>query len=134
MTNDVMLRVPFVHSLGPVLEERLRGYARMSLETAPRHAAADGMLHGGVLTTLMDSTLAIALRELRGAGAGRHSSVEMNTTYLGPVVPGQEIVIEGRITHVEAAVAFGEADATLRDTGELVAKARVTFAIQQERS
>jgi len=132
MTDDLMLRVPFVHSLGPVLEERRRGYARMSLETASRHAAQDGKLHGGVLTTLMDSTLAIALRELRGAGASRHSSVEMNATFLVPVVPGQRIVIEGRITHVEPAVAFGEADATLRDTGEVVAKARVTFAIQQD--
>ena len=128
-----MLRAPFVHLLGPVLEERRGGYARMSLQTASRHAAQDGKLHGGVLTTLMDSTLAIALRELRGAGASRHSSVEMNTTFLAPVVPGQPIVIEGRITHIEPSVAFGEADATLRDTGEVVAKARVTFAIQQER-
>ena len=82
----------------------------------------------------MDSTLAIALRELRGDGASRHSSVEMNTTFLAPVVPGQQIVIEGRIVQVEPTVAFGEADATLRDTGEVVAKARVTFAIQQERA
>ena len=132
MTDDLMLRVPFVHSLGAVLEERRGGYARMSLETASRHAAPDGTLHCGVLTTLMDSILAIALRELRGAGASLHSSVEMSTTFLAPVVPGQEIVIEGRITHVEPAVAFGDADATLRDTGEVVAKARVTFAIQQE--
>jgi len=134
MTDDIMLRVPFVHSLGPALEEKRGGYARMSLATGSRHAAQDGMLHGGVLTTLMDSTLAIALRELRGAGATRHSSVEMSTTYLAPVVPEQTIVVEGRIIHVEPAVAFGEADATLRDTGEVVAKARVTFALQQDRA
>jgi uncharacterized protein (TIGR00369 family) len=134
MTDDIMVRVPFVHSLGPKLEERRGGYARMTLATGLRHAGPDGNLHGGVLTTLMDSTLAIALRELRGAGAPRHSSVEMNATYFAPVVPGHGIVIEGRITHVEPAVAFGEADATLRETGELVARARVTFAIQQERA
>jgi acyl-coenzyme A thioesterase PaaI-like protein len=82
----------------------------------------------------MDSATAIALRELRGAGATLHSSIEMNTTYLAPVPPGQEIVIEGRVLQMEPVVAFAEASATLRESGELVATARVTFAIQQERS
>jgi uncharacterized protein (TIGR00369 family) len=133
MTDDIMLRVPFVHSLGPELEERRGGYARMTLETTPRHAGADGKVHGGVLTTLMDSTLAIALGELRG-GVSTHSSVAMNATFLAPVVPGQGVMIEGRIIQMEPAVAFGEADATVRETGELIAKARVTFAIQQVRA
>ena len=128
-----MLRVPFVHSLGPVLEKRRAGYARMSIETGARHAALDEKLHGGVLTTLMDSTLAIALRALRGPGATMHSSVEMNTTFLAPVSPGEPVVIEGRIIELQPAVAFGEADAWLRESGEVVARARVTFAIQQER-
>jgi uncharacterized protein (TIGR00369 family) len=134
MMDDLLLRVPFVHSLGPVLEERRAGYARMSLKASKQHAGRDNTLHGGVLTTLMDSATAIALRELRGAGATLHSSIEMNTTYLAPVPPGQEIVIEGRVLQMEPVVAFAEASATLRESGELVATARVTFAIQQERS
>jgi uncharacterized protein (TIGR00369 family) len=135
MTDDLMLRVPFVHMLGPVLEERRAGYARMVIGTGPRHAAHDGNLHGGVLTTLMDSTLAIALRELRGEGATTlHSSVEMNATFLSPVVPGDRIVIEGNITHAGPAVAFGEATAVSSKTSEPVAQASVTFAIQQEKA
>jgi len=134
MTDDIMLRVPFVHSPGPELEERRSGYARMTLATGPRHAGLDGQLHGGVLTTLMDSTLAIALRELRGEGASRHSSIEMSTTYLSHVAPGDTITIEGSITHVEPTVAFGEAEARRHPDGEPVAKARVTFAIQEERA
>jgi acyl-coenzyme A thioesterase PaaI-like protein len=57
----------------------------------------------------------------------------MSTTFLAPVSPGNAVVIEGRILQMQAAVAFGEADARLRDSGEVVAKARVTFAIQRRR-
>jgi len=41
------------------------------------------------------------------------------------------IVAEGRIIHLEPAVAFGEVDALRQADRELLAKARVTFAIQQ---
>jgi acyl-coenzyme A thioesterase PaaI-like protein len=57
----------------------------------------------------------------------------MNTTFLARVEAGEALVIEGNITQLASAVAFGEATAVRRDSGELVAQARVTFAIQQER-
>jgi acyl-coenzyme A thioesterase PaaI-like protein len=78
----------------------------------------------------MDSTLAIALREMRGGGPTLHSSIEMNASFLGSAIDGEAITVEGRITELQQAVAFGEAEARLAD-GELLAKGRVTFAIQQ---
>ena len=128
-----MVRSRFVHALGADLEETRPGYARMFLRAGPEHAGPGGDVHGGVLTTLLDTVSAIALRELRGQGATLHSSIEMNTSFLAPGRAGDLIVAQGRITQLEAAVAFGEAEARRGADGELLAAARITFAVQQQR-
>jgi acyl-CoA thioesterase len=132
MVDDIMVRSRFVRALGADLEEKTPGSSRMSLLLTDDHAGSDGRAHGGVITTLLDSALAIALRDMRGEGASRHSSVEMNTSFLSAAMPGDRVTVCAEIVQLGQAVAFGEAEAR-RDDGELVAKARVTFAIQQAR-
>jgi len=131
MTEDVMLRNSFARLSGARLKSCEKGSATASVTLRPEHAGANGTAHGGLLTTLMDSSLAIALRELRGEGASLHSSIEMNASFLAEARPGDELTIEARISHLGENVAFGEAQARRRADGELIAIARVTFAIQQ---
>jgi acyl-CoA thioesterase len=128
--DDILVRSRFVAATGARVEEKRPGYARMSVQVRPEHLTARRELHGGVITSLMDSALAVALRELRGDGSSLHSSIEMNASFLSPAGEGRRLTIEGRITDLQAAVAFGEAEARDED-GELLAKGRVTFAIQQ---
>jgi acyl-coenzyme A thioesterase PaaI-like protein len=78
----------------------------------------------------MDSATAIALRELRGEGASLHASVEMNAGFLADAYPGDQILVSGRVSSLEEAVAFGEADVRRQPDGELLATARITFGIQ----
>jgi uncharacterized protein (TIGR00369 family) len=129
MTQDFMLRVPFVNRTGATLVERRHGFSQLALEVSPGHCDRFGFLHGGVATTLMDSACAIALREIRGESATRHASIEMNASFLGQAAPGDNLVVEGRILRLEDRVAFGEA-AMRRGDGELIATARVTFGIE----
>lgn len=77
----------------------------------------------------MDSASAIALRELRGEGSGRHASIEMNASFLGHAVPGDSLLVEARILHMDDGVAFGQADVRRSSDGALLATARVTFGI-----
>jgi len=127
-----MLRSLFVGATGAILEEKRSGFAKMSLVVRADHLGAGDEVHGGVITALMDSTLAIALRELRGEAAGLHSSIEMNAGFLGSGREGDRITVEGEITHMSARVAFGEATVFLQ-SGEVIAKGRVTFALRQAR-
>jgi acyl-CoA thioesterase len=128
-----MLRSRFVGATGASLEERRSGFARMSLVVRPELMGLAGELHGGVLTALMDSTLAVALRELRGEAAGLHSSIEMNASFLGPAREGDMVTVEGEITHLTAGVAFGEVSA-YTESGGIIARGRVTFALQQTKN
>ena len=128
MTNE-RHRSPFSAHIGVEMEELRDGYARLSLVLEPHHTNPNGVMHGGVITTMMDSALGAALGSLRGPEAGRspHATVEMNASFLAGARPGDKIVVEGRVLRLGKSIAFGEAEARRGD--ELIAKGRLTFAI-----
>lgn len=128
---DERRRSPFSAFLGAEMEELREGYARLSLVLEERHTNPNGVMHGGVITTMMDSALGAALGALRGPKARRnpHATVEMNASFLAGARPGDRIVVEGRVLRTGRTIAFGEAEAR-RGDGELIAKGRLTFAIR----
>lgn len=124
---------PFTAYIGGLLEEMSEGYARISLLTGPSHSDALGRIHTGVLTSLMDSAIGIALGNLRGKDSreseGPHATIEMSTSFYGEALPGDELRVEGRVTALSGRIAFGEVETHRESDGELLAKARLTFAI-----
>ncbi len=129
--TDERRRSPFSAHIGAEMEELRDGYARLSLVLESRHTNPNGVMHGGVITTMMDSALGAALGALRGLEAVRaapHATVEMNASFLAGARPGDKIVVEGRVLRLGKSIAFGEAEARKGD--ELIAKGRLTFAIQ----
>ncbi len=131
MTNE-RRRSPFSAHIGAELEELREGYARLSLVLQAHHTNPNGVMHGGVITTMMDSALGAALMAQRGEEASRnpHATVEMNASFLAGARPGDEIVVEGRVLRLGKNIAFGEAEARRRSDGELIAKGRLTFSIR----
>ena len=130
MTDD-RGAAPFTTFIGAEMEELRGGYARLSLVLQPRHTNPNGVMHGGVITTLMDSALGLSLGVLRGEEAFRspHATIDMNAGFLAGARPGDRIVVEGRVIHMGRSIAFGEAEAR-RNDGDLIAKGRLTFAIR----
>ena len=128
--RDERRRSPFSAHIGAEMEEMREGYARLSIVLEPHHTNPNGVMHGGVITTMMDSALGAALGALRGEEAGRnpHATVEMNASFLAGARPGDRIVVEGRVLRLGKTIAFGEAEARRGD--ELIAKGRMTFAIR----
>ena len=121
---------PFVELIGGRLDEWREGYVRMSLTLEPHHTNPNGVMHGGVVTTLMDEALGQVVASVRGpeADAAPHATVEMNASFLAGARPGDRIVVEARVLRLSRRVAFGEAEAT-RGDGEMIAKGRMTFVI-----
>jgi acyl-coenzyme A thioesterase PaaI-like protein len=121
--------------VGALVEDGGEDWVRLSLQTDERHADRWGRIHTGVLTSVMDSVIGIALGRARGeAGRGRpHATIEMNTSFYAQGVPGDHLVSEGRIMQLAELYAFGEVDARRSSDGALLAKARMTFAIPGRR-
>ncbi len=129
--TDERRRSSFSAHIGAEVEELREGYARLSIVLETRHTNPNGVMHGGVITTMMDSALGAALSALRGEEASRspHATVDMNASFLAGARPGDRIVVEGRVLRLGKTIAFGEAEARSKD-GELIAKGRMTFAIR----
>ena len=122
---------PFVELIGGRMEEWREGYVRMSLTLAPHHTNPNGVMHGGVVTTLMDEALGQVVASVRGLEtmfAAPHATVEMSASFLAGARPGDRIEVEARVLRLGRRVAFGEAEAR-RGDGELIAKGRMTFVI-----
>ncbi len=123
---------PFTELIGGRFEEWSEDCVRISLVLEPHHTNPNGVMHGGVITSLMDEALGQVIAAARGLETMQlapHSTVEMNASFLAAARPGDRVVVEGRVLRLGKSIAFGEAEAR-RGDGELIAKGRLTFAIR----
>lgn len=123
---------PFVAAIGACLEEWQEGFIRLSLAIEDRHTNPNGVMHGGVITTLMDEAVGAVIASVRGLdamAAAPHSTVDMNVSFLSAARPGDDLVVEGRALKIGRSVAFAEAEAKRRGEDRLIAKGRFVFVI-----
>jgi uncharacterized protein (TIGR00369 family) len=128
---------PFVALIGARMEEWREGYVRMALTLEEKHTNPNGVMHGGVATSLMDEALGAVIASVRGLdamSAAPHATVDMNVSFLAGPRVGDEIIVEGRALKVGRSVAFGEAEVRRRGRDDLIAKGRFTFVIQAPRN
>lgn len=128
---------PFIDLLGAQLEEWREGYVRMGLRVDDRHTNANGVMHGGVATSLMDEVTGAVIASVRGVEvmyAAPHATVEMSVSFIDGVWPGDALVFEGRATRVGRTVAFSEVTARRRGEEKPVATGKFTYVIQAPRN
>lgn len=111
--NKIGLKLVFEHE-GDI--------CRASFIPGPDHQGWTGVMHGGLLTTLLDEVMAQWLwsRDMPAMTA------EMNTRFVNPVPIGTKLTVESRLVANKRRLFLMEADATLPD-GSLVAKATAKF-------
>ncbi len=136
MSEDAPLYSPFVETVGAELVEWTRGRVRWALTVGPQHTNPGGVMHGGVVATMLDEAVANAVTSLRGREATRpnpHLLLEMNVSFVAAARPGDRLEVEGRVLRLGRQVAFAEAEARRLPGGDLVAKGRFTFLIPDRR-
>ncbi len=98
---------PFEDLLGMSIESAGGGEAILSLPFVVRLAQGGGLLHGGALTTLADTAVAMAIKSLLPAGTA-FATTELTTRFLAPVQSGR-VVARARVTGPEGRTFYGEA-------------------------
>lgn len=102
------------------------GECEIRLPVRSEHLNPGGIVHGGVIATILDAAIGLALRTRLGAGS-QHVTLNLDVHYLGMAREGT-LVARGAAVHSGSRTGFGEA--TLRDdAGRLVAKGSATFMI-----
>jgi acyl-CoA thioesterase len=87
-----------------------------------------GNIHGGVISSMMDSTIAVAINQQLDPGEGA-STVEIKVNYLRPVSKGQ-LWGEGKVIQKGKKIMVGQGEIK-DDEGRMVAFGTATFMIVQ---
>jgi acyl-CoA thioesterase len=120
----------FYGFLGMRLEELGEGTSRFVMPVTPGFFNAGGVVHGGVMASIADASIAAALATLVDHAREIMATVEMKINYIAPV-RGGDIVCEAVIIQKGRSVAVGEA--IVRDgNGKLLAKAMATFMVREK--
>ena len=102
------------------------GTAEVSMPIQPHHLNPYGIVHGGMLSSMADAAIGIALRTRLRPGF-THVTAQLDVHYLSMAKEGT-IVARGKAVHVGNKMGYGEAD-VLDEAGELIARASATFIV-----
>jgi uncharacterized protein (TIGR00369 family) len=129
MTLEFRIHIPFVESLGLQLLRFENGEAEVAVPPRADLVNHLGILHGGVVMTLLDVAMAHAARSLdadhMAAGPGL-VTIEMKTTFMRPGTGRVRAV--GRVLRMTSSIAFCEGS-SYDEAGELTAHATGTFKL-----
>jgi uncharacterized protein (TIGR00369 family) len=117
--------------MGFSLEVLEKGRAVMRMDVRERHKQIHGVVHGGVLATLADTTAALAAYSVLRQGR-ELATIELKINYMLPIADGHAIA-EGRVLRAGRNFIVTECEIRTRK-GELAAKALLTFGAASGKS
>jgi uncharacterized protein (TIGR00369 family) len=102
------------------------GTAEVSLDLEPHHLNPQGIVHGGILATLLDTAIGLAVRtELRPGLT--HRTAQLNVHFLAKGETGRLVGV-GRSLHLGKQMGYGEGE-ILNPDGRLLARGSATFIV-----
>lgn len=140
MADDLQIKVeqarqfmdalPHCRALGMKLVEIGAGEAVMSMPYDEKFVGdpATGVIHGGAVSSLMDSCGGTAVM-VHPKGPMMTATLDLRIDYMRPATPGQTITARATCYHITRTVAFVRAVATDDDTENPVATATGAFTV-----
>jgi uncharacterized protein (TIGR00369 family) len=120
----------FYRWAGIELVDARPGEAEVAFEAGPQHVNIQGLVHGGMLATLADTAMGLAVRTKLEPGR-RHVTVQLGVEFLAPGRQGK-IIARGRSVKVGRQLGFAEAD-VVDERGRTLARARSTLSVTAEK-
>ena len=121
MTNNEGFR----ELVGTRLVEAEEGHAVVEVRAEDRHLNPGGTVHGGVISTLIDVSMAEALRPMTDEGE-RPVTIELKVNYLEPGEPGT-LSCTAKVRKGGKRITIVEAEVSQSESGEVVALATGTY-------
>ena len=100
----VMNNTAFGDLIGPVWHRHDGERMLFGILVAPKHLNRAGNLHGGMLMSLADQSMAVTARD--ATGSKRHATIELNTQFVGSVKPGEFVEARPEVVRPTKSVVF----------------------------
>ena len=111
MSDPLRRQGGFADLVGYQLTDWREDYAELSLTVEEKHLNRSGVLHGGVLTTLVDTVCGYAGTYCAEPGQTRRAfTLSLNTQFLGSVEAGSQLTAIGRRTGGGQRIYFSTAE------------------------
>jgi len=110
------------------------GACTSRIALADHHFNYNNVVHGGVISGLIDSAAGLAVRSIREPeeiARRPHATSDIHVSYLGPAM-GTELVAKARVLKAGRTALFTEVE-VFDDRKRLVARGSVTFVIAASR-
>ena len=115
----------FRELVGTELSSAEEGRAVVNVRAEDRHSNPNGTVHGGVVYTLIDVSMAEALRTMI-EGDERPVTIEIKVNYLEPGKPGT-LTSTAQVRKGGKRLTIVEAEVSQEDDGEVIALATGTY-------
>jgi uncharacterized protein (TIGR00369 family) len=125
----VIEMTPFMKHLGMEFVEGGEGYAKLKLRYQHENSTAGKALHGGAISSLIDTTGAMAAWTTAEIATPKYfgSTVGVNVNYLSGAI-GEDIFAEGRILKRGKEIIYSDVRVT-NGEGKLLAQGTVVYRI-----
>lgn len=105
-----------------------KGKATFAVDVPKKYAAIDGTIHGGFITTIVDSIFGLcvftALEELKPI-----ATINLRTDYIGQAKPGERVLCEAECVSVNNEVAYVNGAVKSQASNKLVAMGSGAFMV-----
>jgi uncharacterized protein (TIGR00369 family) len=115
------------------LQRADKGYAEVSLTVGPKHLNRLGVMHGGVLATLIDTATGFAVAFAETPEKMKPAvTLTLNTQFLGQTQEGDQLIATGRHIGGGKTIAYASAEVRKAD-GTLVGRGDAVYRFLNER-
>lgn len=129
--RNFITQLPYCRALRIEMGEIGEGWAELSM---PYHSdlvgdPATGVVHGGAVSALMDTTCGAAVMSHPQAGASATATLDLRIDYMRGATPGQSVRARASCIRVTRSIAFVQATAFDDDTEAPIAMATGAFTV-----
>ena len=118
----------FPHRAGIDIDTAGQAQAVATLTVDETHMNANGTLHGGVIATMCDSVMGMAVRDSLEDDA-KAATVSLTVTYMAPADKGDEISARAEVRKSGGKIVIVEADVVRVKDDTAIAHAVATFSV-----
>ena len=119
---------PITDPWEPLYSKRTEKAVVLGLRVAKPHTNGQGLVHGGLIATLVDNAMAYSCRQVMGGWASSWmATISLTVDFVGPAQIGQWLTVESDVIKTGKTICF--AQSLIKADGNVIARANATFRV-----